>query len=67
MSHDCRERVDEVTIAELKDDEKYVLELHFADGSANLQLSYANEVEMQRWLAVMSLVFSTGAVSDDPI
>jgi hypothetical protein len=58
-----RERVDEVTEVELKDDEKFALELRFNDGAANLQLSFDTQNEMLQWRKAISLILSSAIVS----
>ncbi|KAI6180501.1 Pleckstrin-like proteiny domain containing protein [Aphelenchoides besseyi] len=62
-SVNIRERVDEITPVDLRDDEKFVFELHFNDGSPNLQLSFNARDEMYKWMTTITMVFST-AVDD---
>ncbi|KAI6239009.1 hypothetical protein M3Y99_00632600 [Aphelenchoides fujianensis] len=62
-SINIRERVDEITPVDLRDDEQFVFELHFNDGTPNMQLSFAARDQMYQWMTSITMVFST-AVED---
>ncbi|KAI6192884.1 Pleckstrin-like proteiny domain-containing family M member 2 [Aphelenchoides fujianensis] len=62
-SVNIRERVDEITPVDLRDDEQFVFELHFNDGTPNMQLSFAARDQMYQWMTSITMVFST-AVED---